>query len=198
MNGKKENQRRMALSRRHSLQPTKRERASNVICRQIMQLPEVYQAKVILSYMAMPDEPNLAELHEKLWREGKALAFPVTEGRGIMHAVKAERHGQWRIGHYGICEPIGETVNPAVIDLVIAPCVAFDEQCHRLGHGGGYYDRFLNTCPQAACIVAAFDVQKSDEVCVEMHDRTVDKVITETYIFSKENNDGFKGKDIKK
>jgi 5-formyltetrahydrofolate cyclo-ligase len=51
---------------------------------------------------------------------------------------------------FGIPEPEGckNTFPAAGLDLVLAPLVAFDSQCHRIGMGGGYYDRtfaFLNT-----------------------------------------------------
>lgn len=181
MNESKQNQRRGALLRRRALPPRQRAAASAAICRRLMELPEVRRAQVILSYAAMPDEADLTALHKWLEQQGKVLAFPVTEGNGTMHAVQAA--GQWRTGGYGIQEPVGEIMAPSSIDLIIAPCVAFDDRCRRLGHGGGYYDRFLTTCPQAICIAAAFDVQRLDRVYTDRYDYPVKMVVTECCIY---------------
>lgn len=181
MNESKENQRRVALLRRRALPPQQRAAASAAICRKLTELPEVRGAQVILSYAAMSDEVDLTAWHKWLEQQGKVLAFPVTEGNGVMHAVRAV--GQWRTGGYGIQEPVGESLAPSSIDLVIAPCVAFDDRCRRLGHGGGYYDRFFTTCPQAIGIAAAFDVQRLDKVYTDRYDRPVKMVVTECRIY---------------
>jgi 5-formyltetrahydrofolate cyclo-ligase len=45
---------------------------------------------------------------------------------------------------YGIPEPIdGEKIDTLVIDIIIVPLLAFSESGHRIGYGGGYYDKFL-------------------------------------------------------
>ena len=119
MNESKQNQRRGALLRRRALPPRQRAAASAAICRRLMELPEVRRAQVILSYAALPDEADLTALHKWLEQQGKVLAFPVTEGNGVMRAVRAV--GQWRTGGYGIQEPVGESLAPSSIDLVIAP-----------------------------------------------------------------------------
>ncbi len=183
MDETKEQQRHTALLRRHSMTPQQREKASAVICRKLLELPEFRQAKVIMSYAAMPDEPDLSQVHEWLWQQSKTLAFPVTEGKGSMYAVSTSRDTPWRQGRYGIREPMGEVLDPAEIDLVIAPCVAFDRNCHRLGHGGGYYDRFLPKCPQATCVVAAFAVQCLDEISIDGFDHSADMIVTEDNIY---------------
>ena len=183
MNENKAQQRQTALIRRHSMTPQQREEASAAICRKLLALPAFRQAKVVMSYAAMPDEPDLSQVHEWLWQRGKVLAFPVTEGKGSMYAVSTSRDTPWRLGRYGIREPVGKILDPAVIDLVIAPCVAFDQNCHRLGHGGGYYDRFLPKCPQAMCVTAAFAVQCLDEIATDGFDRSADIVVTEDNIY---------------
>lgn len=191
----------MARACCRSMAPALRQAGSEEICRRLMQLPEIAKAQIILSYAAMSEEPDLSGLHAWLWAQGKTLAFPVVEGHGIMHAVAAAPDSQWQKGSYGIREPVGEPIDPAAIDLVIAPCVAFDAQCHRLGHGGGYYDRFLPQCEQARCIVAAFDVQCLASVPADGHDWPVEQVITEQRIYErmeKDSHDRSDGKNTDK
>lgn len=193
MNGKKQEQRHQVLTRRRRMTAEQRRQADIAICQKMQTLPELQQVQIIMSYAAMSEEADLTSLHEWLWQKGKTVVFPVTDGDGVMHAVAATPESCWQTGAYGIREPIGEEIAPSAIDLVIAPCVAFDDGCHRLGHGGGYYDRFLRRCPQAGCIVAAFESQHLDEVCTDSYDYTPQKVVTECRIYERgeiESHDG--------
>lgn len=192
MNEKKQEQRRLALACRRSMTEEQRQQADRAICQRMLTLSELQQAQIVMSYAAMPEEANLSRLHEWLWQQGKTVTFPVTDGHGVMRAVPAELNSCWQTGAYGIREPMGEAVAPHTIDLIIAPCVAFDDRCHRLGHGGGYYDRFLEKCPQAICITAAFESQRLDVVCTDGLDYTMHKVVTECRIYERgeRNHDG--------
>lgn len=184
MSEEKQRQRRMTLSLRRAMPQSQREMASSTICEKIIKIPEIDKAQVVMSYAALWDEPDLAPVHEWLWQQGKTLLLPVVEGDGVMHAVKVTPQSLWKTGAYGIREPIGDAIAPTSIDVVLTPCVAFDQSCRRLGHGGGYYDRFLATCPQGKCIVIAFDEQRLDEVYTDANDRRADMIITEkeTYV----------------
>ena len=66
-------------------------------------------------------------------------------------------------------------------DLLIVPLLAFDEQGHRLGYGGGYYDRTLAALRAQRNVLAvglAFDGQKVDKVPVDPHDQSLDYILT--------------------
>ena len=63
------------------------------------------------------------------------------------------------------------------------PGVGFDSAGRRLGYGGGYYDRLIETLrPGTSLIALAFDAQVVDEIPAEEHDKKVDKIITETRV----------------
>jgi len=69
------------------------------------------------------------------------------------------------------------------IEFVLVPGVAFDLAGHRLGYGGGYYDRLLPMLPPHAVRVAgAFEIQIVDRVPAAPHDVAVDAIVTESRI----------------
>lgn len=73
-----------------------------------------------------------------------------------------------------------ETVTP---DIVVVPLVAFTAAGHRLGQGGGHYDRWLAAHPQIPAIGLAWDCQLADELPYEPHDRQLTAVVTPTRIY---------------
>ena len=61
---------------------------------------------------------------------------------------------------------------------MIVPGIAFDKNGHRLGHGGGYYDRFLQEVPSSVYIIGlAFDFQVIDKLPTQSTDIPVNKVL---------------------
>ena len=69
---------------------------------------------------------------------------------------------------------------------VVVPLVGFTADCHRLGQGGGHYDRWLDANPDAIAIGLAWDVQCLDELPQEPHDRVLNAVVTPTRIYRSE------------
>lgn len=85
-------------------------------------------------------------------------------------------------GYRGIAEPLDHcrSVAPSAVDWVLVPGVAFDERGHRIGYGGGYYDRLLPTLrDDARRIAGAFELQMIDRVPAAPHDLRVDAIVTE-------------------
>ena len=182
----KKAQRAAALAARSALSSSERKAKSEALCRCLTALPEVQTAKTILSYAAAGSEADLAVFHHWAMQTGKRLAFPVSLPDGIMEARTVCSAEDWRDGRYGLREPDPARtvlVLPEEIDLVIVPCVAFDEDGRRLGHGAGYYDRYLPRCTRACCIAAAFEAQKLERVCTTDLDETMDIVVTEDRVY---------------
>ena len=132
--------------------------------------------RTVFSYAAAWDEADLSEFHRRARAEGLRIAFPLCHGAGIMEAVVpgGDKKEYWRTGAYGIREPVpelAENVKPEDIDLVIVPCVAFDGRGGRLGHGAGYYDRYLPKLREdAVMVLAAFEEQRLPEIVMEETD----------------------------
>lgn len=189
MEREKEVQRALALARRRALTAAERSMHSAAICERLATLPILQNAKRILSYMATSDEADLSAFHTRAAGEGKTLAFPVSDPSGHMAAYVPVGPDSWQRGRFGILAPIPEfsrLMLPEELDAVILPCVAFDGHGRRLGHGGGYYDRYLPQCPRAARVLVAFEVQRLEFVAVDEHDQNAHEVVTELGAFGPE------------
>ena len=83
---------------------------------------------------------------------------------------------------FGSAEPVGgDRLDPATLDVIVVPGVAFDRQGHRIGYGGGFYDRFLRMIGSGAFLPSlAFDVQVVDApIPAGGFDLPVDAIVTE-------------------
>ena len=134
----------------------------------------------ILTYLAFRNEPDLALLFDLL--PHARWAVPRIEGRRlIVHPYDPARLVRHR---FGMLEPAPDlpVINPATLDLVLVPGVAFDRQGGRLGFGGGYYDRFLPTTP-ALRVGVTYDECLADVLPCGEHDQRVDWIVTPTDLF---------------
>jgi 5-formyltetrahydrofolate cyclo-ligase len=125
----------------------------------------------------MPTRP----LYERARGLGRHVLWPRIEAGRIVFAPCSG----WEDlvpGRYGVpAPPEAFRAEPLASDaLVLVPGVAFDEQGHRLGRGGGYYDRVLSGAGGATPVGVAFDCQIVEEVPVEPHDRRVAGLLTES------------------
>ena len=178
--------RKAVLALRASLPPGQRAEHSRAICRRLYKHPALDAAKRVMIYAAAGTEPDLTVLAGLLSADGKRLYYPVCGAEGLMYAAAPDSPGAWRTGKYGIAEPAPEhssLISPEKLDAVIVPCVAFDAAHRRLGHGGGYYDRFLPRCTRAVKLAAAFEIQHVDAVPTETFDVPMDAVATELRIY---------------
>ena len=97
-----------------------------------------------------------------------------------MVAVDVNDDTKYQAGPFGILEPLGQAIDPRAIDAVVVPGLAFTAQGHRLGQGGGFYDRFLPTVrDDCATIGVCFEPQLLQTLPNEEHDRRVQMVITD-------------------
>ena len=178
----KASQRAAGRAARRNLTEEQRAAKSAVICQKLTELPEIQKAGTIFSYLAMPDEVDLAAFHEWAAAQGKRVAFPLTGKHGQMEVYIPGPEGGMVKDRYGISAPDPEKstlVAPGEIDAVIVPMVGFDKDNNRMGQGGGYYDRYLTRCPHAAHIAVAFAEQEFDAVVTDYYDLKVDAVITD-------------------
>ena len=128
-----------------SMPGTYRAAASESIAKQVLTSEEYRAAKRIFLYIGMPTEPDPAGIIEAALSDGKDVYVPKCISRSEMLAVRIKSTADLVPGAYGIPEPtdLSETIEPDAIDLILVPCVSAWTDGRRLGHGAGYYDRFL-------------------------------------------------------
>ena len=173
-----------------------RNEASAAIALNVLTLPEVRDCKTILAYFSVGREPATLALISKLLESGKRVCLPLCvdldeEGRrtGTVDAMEArviKSFDDLVPGAYGIPEPKADTemMLPEYVDLIILPCLSCDRQCNRIGHGAGYYDKYLSK-ERSDCFTLAMCYEEllADEIPTEPHDRPVDAVITEKQVY---------------
>lgn len=126
------------------------------LLRAFLALPEVDAARTVLLFCGVGREPDTAGLIDALLCRGKAVALPRCLPDRRMEAAVIDSRERLRPGKYGIPEP--DDSCPAVareaLDLVLVPNLCCDRRGYRLGHGAGYYDRYLagySGCTVALC-----------------------------------------------
>ena len=139
---------------------------------------EAYRnAKTIYGYMPYNQEVRTVPILERAIREGKKVAVPKVYG-DTMRFIYLEDLTQVAKSDMGIPEPVAdEPVADDETALVLMPGLAFDEAGHRIGYGGGYYDKFLVAEPDHPTVALCYDFQMYAHLDTEEFDIPVDKVI---------------------
>tara|TARA_R110002110_G_scaffold85816_4_gene223737 strand:- start:71476 stop:72087 length:612 start_codon:yes stop_codon:yes gene_type:complete len=137
----------------------------------------------VAGYMPMRSEIDPRLLMDRLVAAGSVLCLPDVVAEGTPLAFR-----RWMpndpldAGRYGISVPSPDA-DELVPDLVLVPMLAFDRQGHRLGYGGGYYDRTIAGLREGRDVLAvglAFSGQVRDDLPVGPHDMHLDWIVTES------------------
>jgi len=137
---------------------------------------------VVGGYRARKDEADPGLLLARLAEQGCAIAFPrvVAKDAGLEFHLPppSASHGEnLAPGAFGISEPPRHWPR-ATPSVLLVPLLAFDAHGHRLGYGGGYYDRTL-AASAARAIGVAYAGQETAPLPREPHDRALDLIVTE-------------------
>lgn len=183
-----------------ALAPTVRHEASIEACARVMRDEAFASAHVVMLYMPLSSEVDVSSIAIRCFQTGRSVGVPrVDAERRDMRPIEVEsfdgaREGSDRgdgLGTFGSMDMEIDALGvrtprrgrPLVldsIDLVVVPGLAFDSSGHRIGRGGGFYDRFLAKLPPRTRLIGiAFDAQIVDRVPVSPHDIRVDAVVTE-------------------
>lgn len=153
---------------------------SSRIAETVRGLPEFQRARAVLGYVAVKGEADVASLEPDVRARGGRWLLPRVEGEKLaLHEVpKGEPLSP---GAFGIPEPAADfpRVSPEEVDFALVPALAVDERGHRIGWGGGFYDRTLPSLSCAFRCGVVYDFQRISEAPVAPFDVAVDAVVSE-------------------
>ena len=162
--------------RRRIMTPEEVAEQSERIMNQLERMSIFRNAQTVMLYYPIHNEVDLRPLLTK-YRGQKTFLLPVTHRRS-MEVRPYDGEDMMRKGRMGVPEPQTETWHGS-IDLIIVPGVVFDQHCHRIGRGGGYYDRFLRKQVTAKKIGVCYSFQlKKHSIPHTFLDHKMDRVIT--------------------
>lgn len=168
-----------------------RDKAATSLVQRLTTLPAVKHAKGIGVYSAYGSELSLKPSVEMLRSRDipPTIAYPVMVNETTMVFVTFSADDDKRVLDNPTTLvtniPPERMVDPAELELIFVPGLAFDTHGNRLGQGGGLYDRFLpHTGSGTITIGIAFDEQIIEQVPADVHDRRVNYILTPTRLIS--------------
>lgn len=135
------------------------------------------QAKTIYGYLPYNQEVRTIPMLEQALKDGKKVAVPKVYGEE-MKFIYMDDLSKVEKGYAGIPEPIADL--PIADDktaLVLMPGLAFDKEGHRIGYGGGFYDKFLAAEPDHPTLALCYEFQMQEHLETEEFDIPVDYVL---------------------
>jgi 5-formyltetrahydrofolate cyclo-ligase len=165
---------------RSSIPPHERLGLATAIEVNLFRLPQVSDARTVLLFYSFGAEVPTAGIIQRLLDSGMRVLLPFLDDR-TMDAAELRSDDALVATTYGPKEPVNRIpVDPADVDAVIAPGLAFDAKGYRLGYGGGHYDRYLSRLRRDSCRVGiAFHLQIVPRVPHGTRDQRLDFVVTE-------------------
>ncbi len=160
---------------------SEREEKSRRIAESFLQLREAKEAESFFCYVSFRSEVDTIWLLDRLWKAGKRVAVPKTEGKQ-MNFYEIRSMEDLSPGYCAILEPKPEMPRMCRADILIMPGLAFDVQGHRIGYGGGFYDRFLERHFAGKKIALAFEEQIQETIPSERRDAAADGIVTDRRI----------------
>lgn len=165
---------------REAIPPAERARLSRTVGERLFALPEVRAAGTVALFSSFGSELDTAPMIDQAHVEGRRVVLPYLEGETM--EVAEHRPGEKLVrSSYGAKEPASRVaVDPAEIDVVVAPGLAFDRSGRRLGYGRGYYDRWLRRVGDGAFLVGVcFSAQMVARVPATSSDERMDVLVTD-------------------
>lgn len=166
--------------KKRALSAAEIESRSAVLAEKLYNTPQYRACKSLYAYLSFNQEVRTDPIIRRAWADGKRVAVPKVIGDEMVFIWIDSFDNLTPQGAFNITEPIEN--GPVAEDgtaLVLMPGLAFDPAGHRVGYGGGYYDRYLSARPGHPTVALCYDFQLYERLDVEAFDIPVDAVITD-------------------
>lgn len=155
--------------------------SDSVIREKLLACDEYLSAERIFAYCSIDREVDTREIISHALHDGKRVALPVSLPHGRMIFREISDFGHFTEGAYGIPEPDESCpeAEPRRCDIILVPALSADAEGNRLGHGAGYYDRFLERYDFLCSICLIRAELMTEHIPTEETDRRVSRVLNE-------------------
>jgi 5-formyltetrahydrofolate cyclo-ligase len=180
------------IAQRLQLTTSQQQSASKLIAEHVIQTVYFQQSHNIAFYLAAKGEVDPGIILQEALEKDKTCFLPILHPQQHNHLKfgRYEQGAPLAANDFGILEPTGKVacIEPSLLDLVITPLVAFDVHGHRLGMGGGFYDRtfaFKHANPhrQPLLMGVGYHFQRCLELPTQSWDVPLDIAVTDQAIF---------------
>ncbi|GAA3853306.1 5-formyltetrahydrofolate cyclo-ligase [Celeribacter arenosi] len=157
--------------------------AAHSASRLLMGFLKPYEGRVIAGYMPIGSEIDPIPAMTRMSLTGPVAVPVVVEENQPLRFDRWRPNSKFSEGAYGI--PVPAVSEPLVPDVIIVPVLAFDRLGHRLGYGGGYYDRTLAQLRAERDVFAvglAYAEQELGGLPIEPTDASLDAIVTQSEV----------------
>lgn len=169
--------RKRIAEQKRAMTPEQIEAASHRLAERLFQTDAYQNALSIYGYLSYNQEIRTLPILRRAMIDGKRVAVPKVYG-DEMRFIWMDDLSLVAPGYYDIPEPIADgPVADDELALMLMPGLAFDPEGHRVGYGGGFYDRYLAAHPDHKLVALCYGFQLVDHLDCEAHDIPVHRVI---------------------
>ena len=173
----KQELRKAIRTRKRAMTEEEIERRSRSLCQKFLESDAYRACRTLYGYLPYNQEVRTVPILAQALADGKQVAVPKVYGDDMKFIVLTDLTQVSR-GYAGIPEPIAdEPVAEDETALVLMPGLAFDPQGHRIGYGGGFYDKFLSREPNHPTLALCYEFQMVEHLETEEFDIPVDTVL---------------------
>lgn len=177
----KQRLRKELLAARKAMPPEEKAWRDAAIRRHLLDWLKAHPVKSMGVYWPHAGEPDLTPVYPELVARGVTLALPVVVARDAPLVFYGWRPGEALVKDaHGVMAPMGRD-RPLEPEVLLLPCVGFNDDGYRLGYGGGYYDRTLAAMPGAQAVGIAYAAGKASFRSAA-YDIALNSVLTEFHI----------------
>lgn len=161
-----------------------RQKADCAIAAHLLAMPAYQEAGTVFCFVGTGWEIDTRPILTQALSDSKRLCVPLCTGPGIMELRQITSLEQLTPGAYHLPEPPADAplVTVDEVDLAVLPCMGCNHLGHRLGRGGGFYDRFLAAYRSAAVLLCRERLIR-EEIPLEPHDLPIPWVLTERGLY---------------